>query len=430
MPCRLGYTGRQGFTFSTIKTTMKKPTRTASLNGQRNHKASVTPATLDPQTAAAGFLHTNRLAFHDDPKRFYLYAVEQQAWHSIKINQLQRRLKTWVLDTHHNSASATALKKMVAELEVAAPVWSPSLKPGQMVVANGVLDVANAIPTLSPKDHHTHFADALTINYNPEAQCPQFRKFLAESLSVDDAELVQKWAGSLLVGPNQSQAILVVVGESGTGKGTLVNLLTRLVGLELTAELRAEQLNERFEMSAFIGKRLLVASEINPDLLNLKGIGRLKALVGQDSMEAELKHGNQRTQFKGDFHVILHGNQLDQQQWSADLDAFRRRLLVIEYAKPRPATIIPNLADRLWLKEGSGILQWAVEGVGCYRTDLLKSGHFVLTADQQHRVNRIIPPAPNTPNSEPAPTSKQPSPNNHFLRHWFNAFQSWLKRFA
>lgn len=409
--------GLHSFNF---QNTMKKPTSTAS----RNSKPTTSqPAALDLQTAAAGFLQTNRLAFHDDPKRFFIFVEKQQAWHPITINQLHRRLKNWVLDTHHNSVSAAALKKMVAELEVAAPCWSPSLKPGQMVVANGVLDVTAATPLLSPKDHNTHFADALTINYQPKAQCPKFRQFLADSLSAEDATLIQKWAGSLIAGPNQSQVILMLLGASGTGKGTVVNILTRLVGVEAAAELRVRRLDERFEMSALVGKRLLVGMEINPDLLNGDGLGRLKALVGHDRMEAELKNRNRRTSITGDFHVVLHGNQLNPQPWSADLDAFRRRLLIVEYSKLPPTTVIPNLADTLWLEEGSGILNWAVEGVGCYRADLQQAGRFVLTVDQQHRVNRVIPPAPVGADIPAATSSTEPAASGSTWRRWMLAME-------
>lgn len=386
-------------------------------------------AKLEPKEAAAAFLKQQAMAFSESPKRFFLFDAGQSKWLSITTNNLHRRVRAW-LEQQNQSPTATYLKKLTSELELLAPLWDSRLKPGQMVVANGVLDVNPQPPSLSQRDQSIHFEHSLAVDYLADARCPRFEQFLGDALSVEDVGLVQKWAGSLLAGPNQSQTILVVVGASGTGKGTLVNLLTRLVGLELTAELRAEQLTERFEMSAFLGKRLLVASEIAPDLLNLKGIGRLKALVGQDCMEAELKRANQRTRFNGDFHVILYGNQLNPQPWSADLDAFRRRLLIVEYAKPRPSTIIPNLADEVWLEEGSGILTWAVEGVRCYRADLLKSGHFVLTNEQHQRVNRIIPPAPNTPNSDPTLPTKQLTSETNILWRWFNTFQGWLKRLA
>lgn len=384
---------------------------------------------LEPKETAQAFLKQQAMAFSESPKRFYLFDVRQSKWLSITTNHLHRRIRAW-LEQQNQSPTAAYLKKVAGELELLAPLWDARLRPGQMVVANGLLDVNPQPPSLSQRDQSIHFEHSLAVDYHADARCPRFEQFLGDALSVDDVRLVQKWAGSLIAGPNQSQAILIVVGASGTGKGTLVNLLTRLVGLELTAELRAEQLNERFEMSAFLGKRLLVASEINPDLLNLKGIGRLKALVGQDCMEAEIKRVNRRVSFNGDFHVVLYGNQLNPQPWSADLDAFRRRLLIVEYAKPRPTTIIPNLADRLWVEEGSGILKWAVKGVGCYRADLAKSGHFVLTEEQQRRVNRIIPPAPNTPNSEPTLPPRQLDANNNFLWRWFNTFQGWLKCLA
>jgi len=386
-------------------------------------------AQFEPKEAAVAILKQQAIAFSESPKRFYLFDAGQSKWLSITTNSLHRRVRAW-LEQQNQSPTAAYLKKVAGEIELLAPLWDSRLRPGQMVVGNGVLDVNRQPPSLSQRDQSVHFEHSLAVDYTVDARCPRFEQFLADALSVEDVRLVQKWAGSLLAGPNQSQTILVVVGASGTGKGTLVNLLTRLVGMESTAELRAEQLNERFEMSAFIGKRLLIASEIAPDLLNLKGIGRLKALVGQDCMEAELKRANQRTQFKGDFHVVLYGNQLNQQPWSADLDAFRRRLLIVEYTKPRPLTIIPNLADRLWVEEGSGILQWAVEGVGCYRADLAKSGHFVLTNEQQQRVNRIIPPAPITTDTDTAPPTKQLTSETNFLWRWFNTFQGWLKRFA
>ncbi|MEQ2007072.1 MAG: phage/plasmid primase, P4 family [Limisphaerales bacterium] len=359
---------------------------------------------FDAEGAAGGFLQANQLAFHDDPKRFFIYVAERQSWQSITLNQLHRRLKRWGKDGGHGSLPAAALKRMVAELEVAAPCWTPSLKPGQVVVANGVLDLTEGTPRLSPKDHKTHFVDSLNVEYQPGALCPKFQQYLADSLAINDATLIQKWAGSLLAGPNQAQAILLLLGASGTGKGTLVNVLTRLVGVEAAAELRVGQLDGRFEMSALVGKRLLVGMEINPNLLNGDGLGRLKALVGHDRMEAEVKGRNRRASINGDFLVVLHGNQLNAQPWSADLDAFRRRLLIVEYFKQPPATIIPNLADTLWLEEGSGILNWAVEGIQRYRSDMKQSGRFVLADEQQTRIDRIIPPASSQAVKHPAPS--------------------------
>ncbi|NBU45736.1 MAG: hypothetical protein EBS37_16990 [Betaproteobacteria bacterium] len=120
------------------------------------------------------------------------------------------------------------------------------------------------------------------------------------------------------------------------------------------------------------------------------------------------------------------------QEMAGFLDATHARMRAIPAGADGapPTIVIPNLADTLWLEEGSGILTWAVEGVRCYRADLLKSGHFVLTNEQHQRVNRIIPPAPNTPNSDPTLPTKQLTSETNILWRWFNTFQGWLKRLA
>ena len=106
---------------------MKKPALTAS---HIRKPTTSQPASFDPQTAALGFLQTNRLAFHDDSKWFFIFVEKRQEWYRITFKQLQRRLKRWVLDTHNHSMSSAALRKMVAELEVAAPYWTTPMKPG------------------------------------------------------------------------------------------------------------------------------------------------------------------------------------------------------------------------------------------------------------------------------------------------------------
>jgi hypothetical protein len=90
--------------------------------------------------------------------------------------------------------------------------------------------------------------------------------------------------------------------------------------------------------------------------------------------------------------VLVHGNRLLPQAWSPDLDAFRRRLLVVEYNGSRPAKIISNLAENLWAAEAAGILAWSAEGVRLYHADMQQHGSVRLTTEQQQRVDRIIPP--------------------------------------
>jgi putative DNA primase/helicase len=262
-----------------------------------------------------------------------------------------------------------------------------------------------------------HSLAGLDLEYSPEAACPDFLAFLESGLAEADIELLQRYCGGLLLGRNRYQVILLLLGTSGAGKGTLVELMSRLVGRVNTAELRANKLEERFEISSFAGKKLLIGPEVPHDIFSDRGCGQLKALVGGDLMNPEVKRKQERAGVKGDFHVILHTNSIQQQPWNADLAAFQRRLLVVTYNKPAPTTSIPDLADTLWTKEAPGILNWAVEGAV-----KLKQDGFVLTPEQKQRIELIVSP-------QPVPTlDSSSSPTLSRFQQFVAAVRAWLNR--
>ena len=390
------------------------PSCTTSVNVVATPTA-ILPMDLAPLEAALRFIGDRPVAYHESQKRYHLFDSAARRWEDLTGNQLQRELKRWMQHRWGHTVKATTLKQMVAEIEVNAPLWHPQRHPGKLVVGNGDLDFTGTSPHLLPHDTTLQFEHKLDVAYHPDAKCPKFERFLHEAVGADDAGLVQKWLGAALAGANQSQVVLAMVGNPGTGKGTLVNLVMNLVGVEQTAELRVDKFTERFELSAYLGRRLLVAPEIPSDLLSIKGIGRLKALVGQDRMEAELKNQNRRVPVNGDFHVILHGNRLCSHLWSPDVDAFRRRLLIVEFNRQRPVKVVPNLAEELWREEAAGILAWAVEGVRRYRAEIAINGAITLAAEQQARVDRLIPPPPKPSQSQADEEPQHSSGANHLL---------------
>lgn len=378
-------------------TKKKKPATPGSAAAKPQRVDDVPPVyELAPLEAARRFLEHRSVSYDESAKSYWLREETTASWQRLNGNALKRVMKQWLRARCGHDVNATTLNQMAAEVDLNAPLWVPTQHPGVLVVGNGVLDFRQRAVELKPHDRQLQHEHQLGAAYSPDATCPRFLDFLHGSVSDDDALLIQKWVGGVLAGSNESQTVLALIGNPGTGKGTLVELITLLVGVGLTAEMRPDKFTERFELSAYLGRRLLIAPEIPSDLLTLKGVGRLKALVGQDRMEAELKCQNRRVPLQGDFHVLLHGNRLLAQEWSPDLDAFRRRFLIVEYNGSRPPKIIPNLAETLWSAEAAGILAWAVEGVRRYHADLKQHGSVRLTAQQQQRVDRVIPPPAKT----------------------------------
>ena len=132
------------------------------------------PAKLEPKEAAAAFLKQQAMAFSESPKRFFVFDREQSRWLSVTTNHLHRRVRAWLEQQPKPYSSAAYLRKVTGEIELLAPLWDSRLRPGQMVVANGVLDVNRQPPSLSRRDQSVHFEHSLAVNYHADARCPRF----------------------------------------------------------------------------------------------------------------------------------------------------------------------------------------------------------------------------------------------------------------
>jgi hypothetical protein len=67
----------------------------------------------------------------------------------------------------------------------------------------------------------------IPFQYDPAAGCDRFvNKLLRPVLSPEDIELLQRYCGVILIGGNRAQKILLLLDQGGTGKGTLVNIIT------------------------------------------------------------------------------------------------------------------------------------------------------------------------------------------------------------
>jgi len=77
---------------------------------------------------------------------------------------------------------------------------------------------------------------------------------------------------------------------------------------------------------------------------------------------------------------------------SADGDsgAWKRRLLIIRFEAPPPAKKIPHFADLLIKEEGSGILNWALQGLGMLLQDIQTGGDIALSAAQVRIVDGLL----------------------------------------
>ena len=256
-------------------------------------------------------------------------------------------------------------------------------------LANGMLDLTGR-KLLS--FHRSYLSrSSCPIAFDPDAQCPQFKCELLECALVDsDIDLLQRWAGGVLLANNSAQRILFMTGTSGGGKSTFVEVIEKIIGQENVAQIRTEHLGKQFEHQRFLGKTLLTGKDVQKEFMNSQDISGVKSLVGNDLLDAEKKYSNGKFQMSGNFNVVVTCNSKLRVRLEGDADAWHRRLMIINYEKPKPKERISDYGGKLIKMEGPGILNWLIEGAIQYQTEIDEMGDLYLTPAQRSRVDRLL----------------------------------------
>lgn len=262
--------------------------------------------------------------------------------------------------------------------------------PGRIHLKNGMLNIRSNPPTLSPFAPGHYSRNQIPYSMDPDADCPRFKKELLEAAVPDyDIDVMQRWAGMVLLGINMGQKILMLTGTAGAGKSTLMNVLTGVIGNENIAAVRTKLLDQRFELYNYVGKTLLIGSDVPGDFLMQEGAYVLKSLVGGDPLTAEKKNGESMT-IIGEYNVGITSNSRLRVSLDGDTGAWERRLILIPYVLPKPKKADPRFKEKLLESEGPGILNWMIEGAIRVLEDYDETGSFKLNSVQKGRIDDLL----------------------------------------
>ena len=242
------------------------------------------------------------------------------------------------------------------------------------------------VPT--PFSPEFYSRNAIPVAFLPGAKAPRFLdELLKPAVSPDDIGLLQLYFGQCLLGENLSQMFLVMTGCAGSGKSTLVNVIEGILGRQNCVEFRSAHANGRFELGRLAGKKLLMAKDVGSEFLLASGARKIKSLTGDDMLSIEFKNCNEVLDIQGNFNLIITGNSLLRINIEGDIDAWMRRLLWVAFMGMPPKERIVKFAQTLIDQEGSGILNWVLEGAA----NLLRAGGVItLTTAQRDRVCELL----------------------------------------
>ena len=356
---------------------------------------------LNQRCLAAKFASENNVIYEPELGNFYEYQQENGLWirkseASVK-KDLGDSLKSFADEVGQEQiiylATEPLLRALAQLLKGEAEERSIFEKKSKQIIhlENCMLNLDSSPPDILSFNPSFYSRNQSPIPYDSLADCLMFKtELLGEALAQEDIDLLQRYCGQCLLGINLSQRLLILSGTAGGGKSTVVTVIEKIIGTENVAELRVSNLEGRFETSRYIDRTLLVSKDVTSNFLNQRGAYKIKALIGGDLQEAERKNANDTYKFYGNFNMIITSNTRLKVMLDSDVEAWRRRLLIVPYKNPKPEKPIVQFADILIKNEGSGIINWMIEGAIKVLNELEEKGDFMITDVQKERVDDLL----------------------------------------
>lgn len=251
---------------------------------------------------------------------------------------------------------------------VDAPAWTNGREQPTPLVActNGLLDVVTR--ELHPLTPEFYNLVSVPFDYDPDATCPTWLAFLRKAWPNDPESIkaVQEWFGYVLSGRTDQQKILLLVGPTRSGKGTIARVLGMLVGKGNVAGPTLAGLATNFGLSPLLGKPLAVISDAR--LGGRDGhqvVERLLTISGEDTIDVDRKY---REPYTGKIpaRLMILSNQLPNFGDSSGVIA--RRFIVLNMTVSWIGKEDTALTDKL-AAELPGILNWALKGLARLERD-------------------------------------------------------------
>ena len=258
-----------------------------------------------------------------------------------KMNQITDAERQWRL----------LIRKEIRELNA---------NPFILNVRNGLYNVLENTLTEHTPDYYSTIQ--LNVNYDPQADCPLFKKFLLDSMGGDKEQvaLLQEMLGYFLIPINSAQKCFVIVGAAGAGKSVLLRVLNELLlGKENVSNVSWQALNERFKTAELFGKLANIFADLPTKNIDDNGI--FKALVGEDYLTVEKKNKDPFS-FQSNARLLFSCNSIPK-NYGDRSDGFYRRLIIVRFSHTVPVEQRdPHLLDKFRV-EADGIFLFALEGL-------------------------------------------------------------------
>ena len=248
---------------------------------------------------------------------------------------------------------------------------------------DAIIDLETGDPVAA---HQLQFITKSTqARYKPEARCPLWQQCLEGWMpDADTRAFIRRFIGYCLTGLTVEQCLLLVFGESHTGKTSFLSTIEYVWGdyarrTPATTWLMKGRDAIPNDVAALAGARIAISTESERRANWASAL--LKAATGEESLSARFMRGEWFT-FLPSFKPMFGTNYLPGYD-GADR-AMTRRLRPVRFNVVIPRNKRDKHLQQKLRREAAGILNWAIEGCLEWQRDGLGEPAAVIAAAQEY----------------------------------------------
>ena len=246
---------------------------------------------------------------------------------------------------------------------------------------NGMYDVRKR--KVYPHSPKIYSINQVPWEYDPKANHGSgavFTSYLKEAIpDDDDREMFLEYAGLCCSIDRSQQKFMVISGEGGTGKSTIINLLQKIVGKQNISNVPLSKLGENFHSIPLMGKLMNSCADLEIDALD--DVTIIKKIVGEDAISDSYK-GKNIVSFESYAKMLFSVNELPIVR-NEKTEAFYRRLLVLTMDR-KPETPDPELGHKL-----ESEIPYVIDQMMKALQRMYQRGHILVSANSEAKTRQL-----------------------------------------
>jgi len=238
---------------------------------------------------------------------------------------------------------------------------------------NGILNINTR--ELKPHSADYVFLNKLPIDYNPEAKCPKYVAWRNTVLHTKFHATVDEMMGAILWPDYKIEKAFMLYGGPRTGKGTLLRVITAMIGDDNCSHVSLQEFaTDKFKSANLFGKMMNSYGDLPANVI--MDVGQFKTLTGEDTTEYQKKFCDS-TNFINTAKLVFGANDIP--RIKNDDPAFYNRWIIITFPHSFLGQEDARLEEEIKTpQELSGILNLALDGLDRLRKN---SWHMSYTED-------------------------------------------------